>query len=159
MAKKKNLLSRDTVRLLRKIQKFLIAEPRRFNMFEGVEPAEGKVGKLYLAGVAHLLEEPPCGTACCIAGAGYVIDKNLQLNQTSVPWQKVHSLFTDKYRLSEDQIDRLFYTSLQAGSTSSFSGSWPKLYSEAYRNAKTPLERACVGVARIEHFISTDGRE
>lgn len=147
MAVKKNNLSRDFVRLLRKIQKFLIEEPRRFDMLEGVIDSSGR---------PSLLEQPPCGTACCIAGAGYVIANNVHLDHTSIGFGRIYDFFGDKYKLDGATRDRLFYTRYQAGP---FSISWPMLYSDAYKNAKTPLERACVGVARIEHFIATDGRE
>lgn len=32
---------------------------------------------------------------------------------------------------------------------------WPVNFNEMYEEATTPMERACVGVLRIEHFIKT----
>lgn len=138
MAAKKQL-SRDFVRLLHKTQKFLIEEPRRFDMKEGLVEA---------ANMSTILEEPPCGTACCIAGAGYAIAHNLVLNHTVIGFGKIYTFFSSTFHLSDTTLDRLFYMD-----------NWSVFYQKMYKEAKTPLERACVGVARIEHFIATDGRE
>lgn len=142
-------LNRETVRLLRKIQKFLIAEPRRFDMHEGIARAEDS---------PTLLETPPCGTACCIAGAGYAIERGIKLNHSQVYFNHITYMFADpggKFKLDSQACDRLFYIKQQIG----YGQGWPIIYSNAYKEAKTPLERACVGVARIEHFIATDGQE
>jgi hypothetical protein len=155
MAKKKDGLNRNTVRLLRKVQKFLIEEPRRFNMRYGIV----SVNEITDERISTILEEPPCGTMCCIAGAAYVVATNKSLNHTEVTfseildgvYEKANVDFTD-YRL----FGKLFYIESQHGRVK---GAWPKFYEDAYLTAKTPLERACVGVARIEHFIATDGRE
>ena len=136
MATKKNL-NRNTVRMLRKVQKFLMEEPKRFNMYEGIADSLGLRGQL---------DQPPCGTACCIAGAMFIIDTGMPLNRTSVSWTKVLDSVVKKYFKSN--WSALFYTD-----------NWPMLYRIAYANTKIPLERACIGVARIEHFIATDGRE
>ena len=144
MAKKN--LNRDTIRLLRKVQKFLIEEPKRFDMREGITPsAEAK----------SVLEQPPCGTACCIAGAMYVIDKGIKLNISYVGYGEIENHIQNITSLKTDvQCGRLFYTN-----NSWVSAAWPEFYANAYEAATTPLQRACVGVARIEHFIATDGRE
>jgi hypothetical protein len=146
MKAKKNL-SRDTVRVLRKVQKFLIEEPRRFNMYEGITDA---------LGLKDQLEVPPCGTACCIAGAIYLIDTKTPLPvgaNLRIGFGKIEHHIASKFKLSDDMMSRLFYQNPYS------CNQWPKIYTDAYMAAKTPLERACIGVARIEHFIATDGQE
>lgn len=158
MAQQKKNLNHNLIRLLRKVQKFLIEEPRRFNMFDGITLTEGLVNKPYnrLVPTVCLLEEPPCGTACCIAGAGYAIANDVIFDHTHVSWRKIDDFFQERYNMPIEFRERLFFTGQMV---SPGSDCWPYLYSKMYSEAKTPLERACVGVARIEHFIATDGLE
>lgn len=156
MAAKKNL-NRNLIRLLRKIQKFLIEEPRRFNMLYGINDVAGFVGVRHSkSNIVHLMQEPPCGTMCCIAGAGYVIDTGMKLKHSHVNWIEIRVLFEKKYKLRYDLCYRLFFSAQMEVYGKEH---WPKFYSDMYAAATTPLERACVGVARIEHFIATDGQE
>jgi hypothetical protein len=142
---KKNL-NRYTIRLLRKTQKFLIEEPRRFDMTEGIAPSTE---------IKTILEQPPCGTSCCIAGAMYVIDKKIVLDVTNLGYGYIENHIKDVTSLKTDELcSRLFYHSQTWGNEK-----WPAFYANAYAAATTPLQRACIGVARIEHFIATDGRE
>ena len=132
------------VKLLRKVQKFLLAEPRRFDMSQWIAPADNEE--------ANVLKPPPCGTACCIAGAAFMIDRKIKprgaperqdIQSTSIGFAAAKAL-----GLNEDQTNRLYYTS-----------GWPMKFEEAYEEAETPLQRAKAGVARIEHFIKTKGAE
>ena len=146
---KKNL-NRDFVRLLRKVQKFLIAEPRSYDMKEGIVESEF---------LKTILEQPPCGTACCIAGAAYVIDTGMELNHSRKGFSAISGRLQQKFFLDDLTFYKLVYIGgLHAGIKPGKNG-WPKFYTDMYLAAKTPLERACVGVARIEHFIATDGQE
>lgn len=146
MKSKKNL-SRKTVRLLRKVQKFLLEEPRRFDMREGITQAHSLV---------TILEQPPCGTACCIAGAMYAIDKKLNLNSTKVGWFEI-SMHIINLGLERDFSKKLFYVSGVHDDVIPGVNGWPEDFAVLYRNAKTAYERALIGVARIERFIATDG--
>lgn len=128
------------IKLLRRVQKFLLAEPRRFDMCNWVQAAEYSV----------LLEKPPCGTACCIAGAAVILDRKIDpgkalaaLNGVNIPNAARTAL-----GLTFGQEDQLFYT-----------GGWPQKFQDAYYQAKTPLQRAKIGVARIDRFIKTKGAE
>lgn len=153
--KNKNL-KRDTVRLLRKVQKFLMEEPRRFNMEQGIVP--------YLNGIPHptgtfMMGEPPCGTVLCIAGAAYAISTGLRLRNSFVGFGDIEYHLQNEFSLDGDVAKRLFFVSgLHMGAQPGVNA-WPEFYSTMYLAAKTPLERVCVGVARIEHFIATDGNE
>lgn len=143
------------VPLLRKVQKFLLAEPRRFYMDQGVVDIE----YLRRACGIEIAEKaaPPCGTTCCIAGATYILGKNIQktLNFTKREWETVRKYAVRELGLQEDEAERLFYIIDMHGTDTG----WPMKFCYAYANAKTPLQRAKVGVARIEHFIKTNGAE
>jgi hypothetical protein len=154
--KTKKNLNRNAVRLLRKVQKFLIDEPRRFNMRFGIMDINEFSD--ITRDVDMMLGEPPCGTACCIAGAAYVVATNKKLNHTSIDWDEIMAGVKEsaKVNFQSDIFHKLFYTK---ANHNLFDGMWPEFYNDMYVAAKTPLERACVGVARIEHFIATDGRE
>lgn len=143
MAKQARNLSLKFVRKLRQVQTFLMQEPKRFNMVEGIAPADV---------VKEQLELPPCGTACCYAGAIYVIDTELPLNKSQIGFGVIWNHVLRNYHLDADTANRLFY--VKSGIEH-----WLFFYIKMYNEAKIALERACVGVARIEHFIATDGRE
>lgn len=124
------------IRLLRKIQKFLLAEPRRFEMTSWISPADR---------TAELIEIPPCGTALCIAGAAYVIEKKLKLDYTRKGATEVRDFAVKAIGLDpRDFGNGLFYTV-----------DWKQKFQSAYYMAKTPLDRAKVGVAVIEDFIKS----
>jgi len=130
------------IEILRKIQKFLLAEPRRFDMTEGVTSSKY---------VPSVLEHPPCGTTCCIAGAAYIIENKIEktLSKTRVEWEIVRNTAVKVLGIPDrERTEKLFYDEY-----------WPLKFKIQYDDAETPLQRAKVGVARIEHFIKTDGRE
>lgn len=125
------------VKLLRQVQKFLLAEPRRFDMGEWITS---------LAYADGVLANPPCGTALCIAGAAYAISSKLKLDHTCV----------ESVVVSRGAVEAL---QLEGPSPLFFVCDWPEKFRTKYHNAETPLQRAKVGVARIEHFIKTGGKE
>ena len=128
------------VRLLRRIQKHILEEPKRF--FMGWFIARGKPGTRRFTdmGTAWLVPTdlpgrvPPCGTAACIAG-----------------WA---NLFTghrpEAHRMAQKELGIT-----QAQGTSLFNAHyWPDPFEQKYRAAKTPLQRAKIAAARIEHLIT-----
>ena len=130
-------------KLLRKVQKFLLKEPRRFDMLDWLAPS---------AFSNTVLEKPPCGTTCCIAGAAFILDRKVEPGKALTEYEtyqiSVRDIATDALGLDLDQRERLFYTA-----------DWPVKYCVAYHRAKTQRQRVKVGVARIEHFIKTKGAE
>jgi hypothetical protein len=125
------------IKLLRKVQKFLLEEPRRFDMGDWLQPAS----------LADVIERPPCGTACCIAGAAYILEHRLnpnEINFSQINPSVVHMDAMGILGLDYRMMDGLFYASR-----------WPDEFRDAYYHARTPLERAKAGVARIEHLIKT----
>ena len=117
-------------KLLRKVQKAILAAPDQFEMnwfFRW------------------------CGGASCIAGWAIHINgkaKNLSETRNQVrvgyEWKKACQLL----KLTEPKALRLF---LQP--------EWPNPFKRNYIAAKLPVTRAKVAAARITHFIKTKGRE
>lgn len=133
------------VKLLRKIQKHILAEPLRFNMrwwkWQGIE-LERKVAE----GVHPAV--PPCGTVACIAGWAQELEAPKSRRNTA-------SHATILLGLTFDQSMRLF----TLPSHDPLPGEWPKKFARAYLSARTPRGRASAAVRRIDHFIATKGRE
>lgn len=139
------------LKLLRKVQKAILAEPEHFDMdswFRG-------------CGVGDT-----CGTAACISGHALVCayvakrkNKSLALAVRHFSKLEERGVDTDDYvdfetmgrdalNLTPDQANRLFFT-----------GEWPIKYMEAYEQAETAACRAKAASQRIDHFIETKGRE
>lgn len=129
-------------RLLRRIQKHILAEPKRFIMGDVV--VHNAPGEMYRE---DGIERPfaSCGTMACIAGWALLLSKNssrdlddaarlLGLPQPADRWLCVG--------------DNLFYE-----------GNWPIKYSVAWDKARTPRARARVAARRIDHLIKTKGAE
>lgn len=131
------------VKKLRKLQKWILAEPKRFDMATWVSTALEKERK------------PSCGTVGCLAGMachmeGYDIHS---MSFTQIPRQACEILGLDM-----DQEVRLFY--LDSLQILRFGGkNWPSKFDIAYFQAKTLKGRARVAVRRINHLIKTKGAE
>jgi hypothetical protein len=139
------------VRKLRKLQKWILAEPRRYR-----QDWWGWTGN----SLAIQEQNPPCGTVACLAGntalmEGYKAPSQINGRFECMISPRGATVRIDRTAkrilgLTEDQRDRLFGIGPH---------SWPaKLWFE-YRAAKTLEERAAVAVRRIDHFIKTKGRE
>lgn len=140
------MLEKRTVTRIRAAIDFILSEPRRFNMRYAVEPVSG--GEF--DDLKEQLETPPCGTACCFAGAVYLQGKRIKnLNRRSFEWaSKVEPFAISHLGITDQQGEKLFHVS-----------NWPVYFNQAYASATTPIERVYVGAARFEHFIATDGQE
>jgi hypothetical protein len=140
------------VKLLRKIQQEVLAEPRRLRMVT--------FGKLYTeADVAETFTDPadapPCNMAACIGGFADWLTKP-KLFKRDIKRGGTNGI-GDRARkelgLTEDQADRLFFFREWG-----YEKGWPARFSNAYRDAKTPLAKAKVAVARIDAFIESGGK-
>jgi hypothetical protein len=132
------------VKLLTKIQKHILAEPRRLDMdvvlIKGLDPASWR-------------DVPPCGTVGCIGGWAYILSrKRPQLKQYGIDHLV---LGRHELKITAIEADRLFDTVYD----DSILNAWPKKYIEAYLKAKSPAGRARAAVRRIDHFIATKGAE
>ena len=123
------------VRLLRKVAKHILAEPKRLDMETIADKVEG--GR----------DSPPCGTVGCIAGWACMLTGS---SVNHADWEKGKRLID----LDSDQAYRLFDYPLGWSSDG-----WPAKFSKPYVAAKAARQRARIAVARIEHFIKTKGKE
>lgn len=136
------------VKLLRKVQKFILAEADRFDMGHWLGPASESYGLL----------KPACGTVCCIAGAVYAIENKLDLKKG---YETLPSAYeTRKFACQALGFDVPDENSCLYPDNSLFLQTyWPKRYQTAYTTAVTQSGRARAAVRRIEHFIKTKGAE
>lgn len=130
-------MKKMNVKLLRKIQRHILAEPRRYNQNlwrEEVDPADDN--------------HPACGTIACIGGWANVLTGH-GAGSSGSWWQAQTAL-----GLTCEQAGRLF------DSVSAIPDDmWPRKFARAYTNARRPLTRARIAVRRIDHFIKTKGAE
>jgi hypothetical protein len=156
---------------LRKLERFILAEPRRFDMKEWGETSIGGGDKYILRD-----QKPPCGFVGCLAGSAVAMEykgKTLAFDGAYVrvvemipatgeiidshEIGKTPEMAQEILGLSQEEADRLFFlpASLHEASTLG----WPEKYDKAYQAAKTLKGKARVAVRRIEHFIKTKGKE
>lgn len=105
----------------------------------------------YFMGAEEIIEEhgesavPPCGTAACIAGHAILLGSNLDLRRSQ---SVAISLEAEKILgLGICQGERLFHED-----------QWPEAFDTSNHIPHT-REYALNAVARIQHFIKTEGRE
>jgi hypothetical protein len=149
MVKAKAKKTKLNVSLLRKVQAHILEEPRRYE--QNTTIIEGTPGKVMFPDYGgYDLIVPSCGTIACIGGW-------VQLLGMKRPFH-----FFDQSRAAKllgirsDQAHRLFNYVVE---TAYKDFCWPKKFSDAYKKAKTPRQRVKIAVARIEHFIATNGEE
>lgn len=121
------------VKLLRKIQKAILAEPRRFEMTRWVQKVE-----------ANGPDDPPCGTTACIAGfADMLTNPEIFLKSLDNLNLKIRLQYRAQaaLKISNKQATKLFET-------------WP-----GYNRLKTPMGRAKWAVRKIERFIKSNGAQ
>ena len=148
------------VKLLRKVAKYIMEEPRRLNMGNWLRSAKE---------VCYLSKSrrPPCGTVACIAGTACIVAGIAKL----VPEGKkqVYRLPPDGplaaqkvLGLTQEEACRLFLVDIEWGDGpfDGVEGHWPEQFAAVYSDEhNTPLKNAKIVVARIEHFIKTKGAE
>ena len=136
-------------KLLEKTIKSIQEEPRGLDMrywAKQVNPTNPK--------------NPPCGTKACIAGHVAFCSGKLAFNENGFskikgePNMFVANWAREALKLNSEQADRLFYFARWNEGIG-----WPKQFSVAYNKAKTAKQRAKVAIARIRHFIKTEGEE
>jgi len=122
------------VKLLRKVAKFILAKPKRFDMANFGYRLPKKNGG------------PECGTVACIAGWAVILSQGIP-QRADVPMPSIGRLEgMVALGISDEQAQRLFYTE-----------PWPKQFAEYDRDQT--LKAARIAVKRIEHFIRTKGKE
>lgn len=120
------------VRLLRRVKRHILAEPKRLLMAAYV--MRGTPRKKF-DGDNGQQSFPQCGTVGCIAGWACLLSGNGEEQNAFDPAAALLNL-TDPSKLF-------------------FEGSWPLPFADQYQLAKTPAKRAKIAAARIEHLITT----
>lgn len=130
------------VRLLRRVKRHILEEPRRLLM------AQVAVRKLGDNDVIALSDVPnqrfaPCGTAACIAGWALILSNKPAKN--GFPYlRKAAKLLGVRITNFGGNGRKLFFTY-----------EWPRKFDDKFAVAKTAAARAKAAAERIEHFIKT----
>jgi hypothetical protein len=139
------------VKLLRRIQKHILAEPQRLLMAEGIvqgNPGEAKSGWFGPSGEPAQIILPNCGTAGCIAGWACILETKDKANLPRI-WPQVRYGAAELIGIPDGRGEggqNLFHVRF-----------WPAKFKRAYLKAKRQKTRAKIAAARIEHFIATKG--
>ena len=130
------------VKLLKKIQKAILAEPLRFNMDHWIDTDN---------------RQAPCGTTACIGGFAIILS-DLKGKITAPKWTSAaesheHMWGVMRYASQILEIDdaaamRLFGEE-----------DWPITFRNSYQSTQSPHARARIAVKRIQHFIDTKGTD
>lgn len=131
------------VKLLRKVQKHILEEPKRLQMWTYVK-LKGHVGSN--TGEDEITRPwAKCGTAACIAGWACVL-KHGEIKARGLG-ALAHGNAAELLELNSEQANRLFLPD-----------EWPEEFNKGFRDDGRK-KTAEVAAARIDHFIKTKGRE
>ena len=129
------------VKLLRKVARHILAEPKRYDqntIIRTGEPGEGYKDTKF----------PPCGTVACIGGwITLLAYKRRPRSLESLNFKRLAKIVGVKY----EQIDKLCSYVWNDNEDDG----WPEKFRVAYERATTPRQRARIAANRIEHFIKT----
>lgn len=130
------------VKLLRKIQKHILAEPKRFIMGSWVQR---KTEEWPTIGDFAINEGrfPKCGTAACIGGWTLILSEE-DPDETFNVQKRAAKLLDLDYRQGCTLFDAY---------------NWPDEFGDDFRSAKQPKRRARIAAEFIDHFIKTKGAE
>lgn len=138
------------IKLLRRVKRHILAEPKRINMYFPVRV--GQMGR----------GAPPCGTIGCIAGWAVLLAERKGREMPGLTWRRIldrreapdmdwddfKPIAIRRLKLTAEQAHRLFHVI-----------NWPRTFTVQYEKARTPKKMASVTAERIDHFIKTKGRE
>lgn len=153
--------NKRTVAKLKKIEKYILEEPKRLNMrFWGAHTNKpSAIDDLFNEGVvgAALKEQnPPCGTIGCIAGTACVVAKDVKIPKKSDFFNFPANTPVKARKwlgISNQDSHKLFYLS-EMGFTEGWC--WPAKFEDRLAKFKPGTKGyAKVVVARIEHYIKT----
>jgi len=146
----KYAVSEAAVKLLRRVKRHILAEPKRLDMNQWVKPSR----------------QSPCGTAACIAGWTVLLsgpeEKIAEVSKTRTLYEANEAAIGgfgvgigERARqllgLTYEQSVRLFHVK-----AAWVNGVWPTEFARRYTSTKTTkAEKAKVAAERIDHFIRT----
>lgn len=125
------------VNLLRKIQKHILEEPKRFFMAAYLD--QGRPGSRTSEFRDQAKRFPSCGTTACIAGWANILTGARSNEEICDSERAVSRLGIERGRRAQLFLD----------------SDWPQPFSSNYERAMTPAKRAKIAAARIEHLIKT----
>lgn len=129
------------VKLLRKVKRHILAEPRRLEMNSWCE----------------LSETAPCGTSACLAGWSGILSGLVRKNEGGYfDCENWSAIGAKALGLTRDEANRLFRFREQVSAKVKH---WPIELSDEYNEAYTPRMRAEITAKRIDLFIRTKGKE
>lgn len=136
----KNAKPKLNVKLLRKIQKHILAKPDRL-MMEGYV-YYGEQGEVFRGDNGSYQRFADCGTAACIAGWTNLLTRGRDATDSERARWLLGSPGSDIDHVNG--LDPLFDVN-----------GWPEKFREQYKKRKTPVARAKIAAGRIEHLIET----
>lgn len=130
------------VKLLRRIKKHILEEPKRFDMLFIRNPLEGLSKELI----------PECGTVCCIGGWAikFSYPKAIPDIETGGQFWQVNA-----EALGAGEANRLIRG--REAHRLLFDRHWPEEFRRQYNAAKTPVQKAAAGAAAIDSYIKAKG--
>jgi hypothetical protein len=129
---------------------YLEQEPRRLYMSEGITSVKHlKMKAILWSREERVLETPPCGTVCCLAGAAVLsrpeVEDRLKARMGKLNgewWGLIEEEAEEIFDLGKLQSYRLFYLHR-----------WPPHFREEYLRASTPEARLAALKEYIQFFI------
>lgn len=165
-------MTKKGIALLRKVEKVILDDPKKFDMGRWATVFD-KTAKGYNPRNKTIVHNS-CGTVGCIAGWTCLLaDKKTQKKLTAIAKQNtkgdVEAGMDEKRAVGRASLSRMLDPQKQAlsllgidaaqASKLFHESNWPLSYFLESVNAPTPKARAKIAVARIEHFIKTNGAE
>lgn len=156
--------NKKAITKLRALQKYLLDEPRRFNLrswgvhINPTTPKQQLKEEFGIEGHIELIEKqnPPCGTVACLAGnlcvMGKLIGPKQFKNEIIFEFGNSTPDLARKYLgLTEEEANPLFYLKEWG-----FGFGWPEQFAKRLARHKSGTKAyAKIAVARIEHYINT----
>jgi hypothetical protein len=124
------------VKLLRKVKRLILAEPKRFDMDTFGRRRDPKAND----------NAPRCGTVGCIAGWAVILTKRIPRNPKAEMPTIDHNDGMEALNISDGEAKLLFYAV-----------EWPEKFSAYVADGSE--KSAKIAAQRIEHFIKTKGKE
>jgi hypothetical protein len=133
------------VKLLRRVKKHILEEPRRFVMRVFYFRKADLLRETFTSDTHQPMRFAKCGTAACIAGWSVLLTDGLHADMNDVRARAISLLGLNP---NDYRHDELFDVC-----------GWPTKFADAYEKARSQKARAKIAADRIEHFIATKGAE